>query len=91
VLHWPEHRRAYPAADVDVTAVTPNELRTLEKTLVPLHKSFSWEEYRDEGAERLNALVSAKLAARHAATQGAAGKRTKSASPSGAPRRRRAA
>ena len=60
-LHWPEHQRAYPGVDVNVAAVSPAELRALEKALVPLHKSFRWEEYRDEGAERLNALIAAKL------------------------------
>ena len=91
VLHWPEHQRAYPGVDVDVAAVTPAELRALEKALVPLHKSFRWEEYRDQGAERLNALIAAKLEERQVVTQGAAGKRTKAVSPAGASRKRRAA
>lgn len=64
VLHWPEHRRACPDADIDTASVAPTEMRVLEKTLLPLHKSFAWEEYRDEGAERLNRLITAKLVSR---------------------------
>lgn len=64
VLHWPEHRRAYPGAEIDPSSVAPGELRALEKALLPLHKSFAWEEYRDEGTDRLNQLIAAKVSAR---------------------------
>ena len=65
VLHWPEHRRAYPAADVD-TSIPAADIRNLEKSLTPLFKSFAWDEYGDEGSQRLNRLISAKLSARSA-------------------------
>ncbi|MBA4017571.1 MAG: hypothetical protein C0483_10400 [Pirellula sp.] len=82
VLHWPEHRRACPGADIDTSSVTPSEMRALEKALLPLHKSFAWEEYRDEGAERLNRLIAAKLASRQgpsAIRRGTTSKRSKGA------------
>lgn len=64
VLHWPEHRRAYPGPEMDVSVATPADLRALEKSLLPLHRSFDWETYRDEGTERLNTLIEAKVAER---------------------------
>jgi len=64
VLHWPEHRRAYPGAEVDTSSIATGELRALEKALLSLHKSFAWEAYRDESSERLNELIAAKVAAR---------------------------
>lgn len=78
VLHWPEHRRVYAGADVDVGQVTPAELSALEKAVAPLHKSFVWEEYRDEGAERLNALIEAKVATRRSASNASNSARRKS-------------
>lgn len=96
VLHWPEHRRAYPGTDVDMSTVAAGDLRTLEKLLLPLHKAFDWEEYRDEGAERLNQLIAVKVSARNTpvdARRAVAGKRPKAPSPagSGASRSRTAA
>lgn len=67
VLHWPEHRRAYPGPDLNDSPAPPTELRALEKQLLPLHRSFAWETYRDEAAARLNALIETKVAARSAA------------------------
>ena len=64
VLHIPEHRRAYPGAELERASIPAAELRALEKSLLPLHKSFAWEEYRDDGAERLNGLIARKLAER---------------------------
>jgi len=64
VLHWPEHRRAYPAVDVGVAEVPSAEVRNLEKALMPLLKSFAWEKYSDEGAQQLNRLIADKLSAR---------------------------
>lgn len=69
VLHWPEYRRACPASDVDTSSVPAAEVRSLEKALAPLLKSFAWDEYRDEGADRLNQLIAAKLADRSAKPQ----------------------
>ena len=66
VLHWPEHRRAYPAADIDTTSIPAADVRSLEKALTPLFKSFAWDEYGDEGSQRLNRLIAAKLSARSA-------------------------
>lgn len=66
VLHWPEYRRACPVSDVDASSVPAAEVRSLEKALTPLLKSFAWDEYRDEGADRLNQLIAAKLADRSA-------------------------
>lgn len=93
VLHFPEYRRACPAFDLNVGEIGAGELRALEKSLLPLHKSFAWEEYRDEGAERLNDLITAKVAARNAPRESPASKRTKVAAPSSAnaPRPRRVA
>jgi DNA end-binding protein Ku len=67
VLHWPEHRRAYPGPEVDAALATPAELRSLEKNLLPLHQSFAWETYHDEAADRLIALIQTKIAARSTA------------------------
>lgn len=64
VLHWPEHRRAYPGPETNEGLVSSAELRALEKSLLPLHRSFAWENYRDEGTERLNTLIEAKVAER---------------------------
>lgn len=64
ILHWPEHRRTSSGSDVDVTSVTSQEVRALEKALLPLYKSFAWEEYRDEGSANLTALITAKIAGR---------------------------
>jgi len=64
VLHVPAHRRAYPGAEPERASIPVAELRALEKSLLPLHKSFAWEEYRDDAAERLNSLIERKLAAR---------------------------
>jgi Ku protein len=69
VLHWPEHRRAFPSADVDVAQVAPAELRAIDKALLQLHQALAWETYRDEGADRLNALIEAKVSARRAAIE----------------------
>lgn len=93
VLHFPEHRRACPAFDVDVAAIGAGELRALEKSLLPLHKSFAWEEYRDEGAERLNDLIATKIAARKAPREAPASKRAKATATAGvgSPRSRRVA
>lgn len=66
VLHWPEHRRAYPGPDLSDSLAAPAELRALEKLLLPLHRSFAWETYRDEAADRLNALIETKVATRSA-------------------------
>lgn len=93
VLHWPEHRRVYPVTKVDLDQVGAGELRALENALLPLHKSFAWEEYRDEGAERLNDLIASKIAARKAQREAPASKRAKVARAAGAgsPRSRRVA
>jgi len=94
VLHWPEHRRAYPGTDVDTASVTPSELRVLEKALLPLHKSFAWEAYRDEGAQRLNQLIAEKIAARQVqatARRGTATKRPKGVPCAAVTRSRQAA
>lgn len=64
VLHVAEHRRAYPGAELPPASIPAGELRTLEKSLITLHKSFVWEDYRDDGAERLNGLIERKLATR---------------------------
>lgn len=64
VLHWPEHRRPFPAADVDLTSVPALDVRSLEKALTSMFKSFAWGEYGDEGAQRLNRLIAEKLAVR---------------------------
>lgn len=94
VLHWPEHRRAYPGTDVDMASVTPSDVRALEKALLPLHKSFEWEAYRDEGAQRLNQLIAAKIAARQVqatARRGTATKRSKAMPGTAVARSRQAA
>jgi DNA end-binding protein Ku len=90
VLHWPEHRRACPGGDVDFSQVSAADLRALEKALVPLNKSFAWEEYRDEGADRLNALIATKIAAR-STTKPVSRKRTSATSENGATRQTRRA
>lgn len=69
VLHWPEYRRACPASDIDTSSIPAAEVRGLEKALAPLLKSFAWDDYRDEGADRLNQLIAAKLADRSAKPQ----------------------
>jgi len=74
VLHAPEHRRTYPGPELERVAIPPAELRALEKSLLPLHKSFAWSEYRDDAAERLNGLIQRKLAARKSSTGNSAGK-----------------
>jgi DNA end-binding protein Ku len=96
VLHWPEHRRTYPGADIDTTSVVPSDLHALEKSLLPLHKAFAWREYRDEVTERLNRLIAAKITARNVSVDSrrtAAGKRAKmpALAGSGAARSRSAA
>jgi DNA end-binding protein Ku len=79
VLHAPEHRRTYPGPELERVAIPPTELRALEKSLVPLHKSFAWSEYRDDAAERLNDLIQRKLAARKSSAGTSAGKARKGA------------
>lgn len=64
VLHAPEHRRVSPGPELERATIPAVELRALEKALLPLHKSFAWEDYRDDGSERLNGLIERKLAAR---------------------------
>jgi len=64
VLHFPEYRRAYPGAEAENANVSAQEVRALEKALLPLYKSFSWDRYRDEGNARLTALIAAKIASR---------------------------
>jgi DNA end-binding protein Ku len=64
VLHWPEHRRMCPTFEIDTTTTGAAEVRSLEKALAPLHKSFVWETYRDESTERLHDLIAAKVASR---------------------------
>lgn len=81
VLHFPEHRRACPAFDMNVGEVSVSELRALEKSLLPLHKSFAWDEYRDEGAERLSDLITAKIAARQTLRETQPSKRAKGTAP----------
>ena len=64
VLHAPEYRRTYPGPELERTTIPSSELRALEKSLLPLHKSFAWTDYRDDAAERLNGLIQRKVAAR---------------------------
>lgn len=64
VLHAPEYRRTYPGHELEPATMSAGELRALEKALLPLHKSFAWEVYRDDGATRLNQLIERKLATR---------------------------
>jgi len=61
VLHAPEHRRTYPGPELERVAIPSTELRALEKSLLPLHKSFAWSEYRDDATDRLNGLIQTKL------------------------------
>lgn len=77
VLHAPEYRRTYPGPELERVAIPPAELRALEKSLLPLHKSFAWSDYRDDAAERLNGLIQRKLAARKSSAGTAAGKARK--------------
>lgn len=77
VLHAPEHRRTYPGPELERVAIPSTELRALEKSLLPLHKSFAWSEYPDDAAERLNGLIQRKLAARKSSAGTAAGKARK--------------
>lgn len=74
VLHAPEYRRTYPGPELERVAIPPAELRALEKSLLPLHKSFAWNEYRDDAAERLNGLIQRKLATRKSNAGNSAGK-----------------
>lgn len=74
VLHAAEYRRTYPGPELERTVIPPTELRALEKSLLPLHKSFAWSDYRDDAAERLNELIQRKLAARKSSPRSSAGK-----------------
>lgn len=65
VLHFPEHRRANPCATNNLTTVSAQELRTAERAMLSLYKSFSWSEYRDESVARLNDLIAVKIAQRN--------------------------
>ena len=87
VLNWPEHRRLCPPFEINSMAPAAAELRSLEKTIAPLHKSFAWEAYRDESTERFHGLIAAKVASR---SKAAVGKQTR-ATASGRSRARQAA
>lgn len=92
VLHAAEYRRAYPGPELERAVLASSELRALEKSLLPLHKSFAWNEYRDDAAERLNGLIQRKLAARNDRTaKPPRGARKPATSPVAAARRGRAA
>ena len=77
VLHWPEHRRSCPATSIEGKPVTNNELRAFEKSLLPLYASFSWDEYRDQGADRLQRLIADKIADRGGRTRPQSRKRSR--------------
>lgn len=74
VLHAAEYRRTYPGPELERVVIPPAELRALDKSLLPLHKSFAWSDYRDDAAERLNELIQRKLAARKSSPVTSAGK-----------------
>jgi DNA end-binding protein Ku len=79
VLHAPEYRRIYPGPELERVTIPPTELRALEKSLLPLHKSFAWSDYREDAAERLNGLIERKLTARKSMVGTSAGKARKGA------------
>ena len=72
VLHYPELVRACPALATPALADAPAEMQLAGQLLEAASGGVAWQDYRDQAAEELRALVQAKLAGQRASADDSA-------------------